>query len=225
MPLTVQFQHMARRSVFKTVLHMLGLPIKLLFAVATRFASQNHVIGYDIHRHAAFDDTDVGCSFIIDAAEAHLGNAFCGNFDRVDAFFRTDAGMGFKTKDAKFHAIGGRRFGEQKTYGITVEHQTRTRAQPADVETLGADQSCFLADRENHVDVTARQPILLHHPHHFADDRHAALVIAAEDGAAVRAQNIAVQYRHDTFTGDHRVHVRGQQERLSILGVPGKMGD
>ena len=70
----------------------------------------------------------------------HLRDAFGGDFDRVDAFFRAYAGVGFETMDAKFHAIGRRRLGEQKAHRVAVEHQTRARAQAAHVETFGADQ-------------------------------------------------------------------------------------
>ena len=93
---------------------------------------------------------------MIDAAQLHLRDAFGGDFDRVDAFFRTDAGMGFEAVDVKLHAVGRRRFGKEKAHGVAIEHETRARAQTAHVETFGADQTGFFADRKDHVDGAAR---------------------------------------------------------------------
>ena len=67
--------------------------------------------------------------------------------------------------------------------------------------------------------------VFLDHAQDFANDGNAALVVAAENGAAVGAQNIAVEHRHDAFAGNHGIHVSGKQQRRSAGDVAGKMSD
>ena len=40
---------------------------------------------------------------------------------------------GFKTMDAKLHAIGRRGFGKEESHRVAVEDETRARPQPADI--------------------------------------------------------------------------------------------
>ena len=186
--------------------------------MAARLALEDDLIGHDVDRHAAFDHADIGRGLVVDAAEVHLRDALGGDFDRVDAFFRADPGMGFQAVDAKLHAVGGRRSGEQEADRVAVEHQAGARAQTGDVETFGADQPGLFADGEDDVDGGAGDGVFFDDPQNFADDRDAALVVAAEHGGAVGAQDIAVEDRHDAFAGNHRVHMRGKQQRLARQG-------
>ena len=89
--------------------------------------------------------------------------------------------------DAKLHAIGRRRFGKEKADRVAIEHETRARAQAVHVETFGADQPRLFADREDHIDGAARNAVFFDHAQGFANDRNPALVIAAENRAAVGA--------------------------------------
>ena len=185
--LAVDIQHVARCRVLEAAFHMLGLSIQFVLAVTARFAAEYDLIGHDIHRHAAFDHTDVGRGFMIDAPQEHSRDPFGSDFNCVDAFFRADSGVRFKSIDAKFHAIGRWRFGKQKADGVAIEHETGARPQAAHVETFGADQTCLFADRENHIDGAAWYAVFFDHAQDFANDRNPALVIAAENRAPVGA--------------------------------------
>ena len=81
------------RGLFQTALHMLGLAREFFRIVAARFAAQDYLIRHDVDRHASFDNADISSGFMIDAAKAHLRDSPCGYLNRIDASFRTDAGM------------------------------------------------------------------------------------------------------------------------------------
>ena len=127
-PFAVDIQDMARRCFFEALLHVLGLAVELFLAMAARFAFEDHSVRHNVDRHAALDHADVGGGLEIDAAQLHLRDAFGGDFYRVDAFLRTDAGVSFQTMNPEFHPVGCRRFGKQKSHRIAVENQTSARA-------------------------------------------------------------------------------------------------
>src|SRR3989442_509610 len=51
------------------------------------------------------------------------------------------------------------------------------------------------------------------HAHALADERHAGLVVAAEDRGAVGADDVVLDDRLDALAGGDRVHVRAEEER------------
>src|SRR5688500_20201288 len=87
---------------------------------------------------------------MINTSQGHLRNSVGSNFDRVDAFLRTNSSMCFKPMNLEFHAIGGRGPGKQKSHRIAVQYQSGTGAKLAYVQTSGADQPGFLTKRETH---------------------------------------------------------------------------
>ena len=44
-------------------------------AMAARLASEHHLIGHDVDRHAALDHADIRGGFMIDAAELHFARS------------------------------------------------------------------------------------------------------------------------------------------------------
>jgi len=60
---------------------------------------------------------------------------------------------------------------------------------------------------------------------HFADDRASRLVVAAEHGGAVGADDVAVDHRFHAFARNDGVHVSGQKERSHALAGAVEMAD
>ncbi len=67
--------------------------------------------------------------------------------------------------------------------------------------------------------------IFLDHLQGFADDGNAALVVAAEHGTAVGAQDISIANRFDAFTRHYGIHVRREEKRRGVRHVSRKVRD
>ncbi len=127
--------------------------------------------------------------------------------------------MGFEPVHDELEVVRGGGAREEVAGGVTVEHETGARRQRGDVEVLGAEQADLLADGERDLDVAVRDGRVAEHAHDLADDRATRLVVAAEHGRAVGADDVAFDDRLDAFSGDHGVHVRGEQERRGGAGA------
>src|ERR1041385_5886569 len=103
--LAVDFERMARRGFFETMLHVFGLTVELFRAVASSLAAQHYLVGHDIDRHAALDHANIRSGLMIDASQAHVRNPIGGDSDRVDASLRTYAGMRFEPVHTKFQPV------------------------------------------------------------------------------------------------------------------------
>src|SRR6185503_15300622 len=70
-----------------------------------------------------------------------------------------------------------------------------------------------------------RDVLLLQAFDNFDDDDAAGFVIAAQDGRAVGANDVAFNDWLDAFAGDHGVHVRAHYDRFSALDRARKAGN
>src|SRR5207244_11198184 len=131
-------------------------------------------------------DAVVRGGLVVVFTELHLRYALGRHFDGADSFFRANSRVSFETMDVKLHTIGGRRFGKEKSDGVAIQDQSGACSQPAYVEALCADQTGLLANRKNHVDAGAGQAVLLDDSQNLADNRDAALIVAAKHGSPVR---------------------------------------
>src|SRR6266571_5530948 len=165
---------------------MLGLPVQFFLVVTSRFAFQDDGVRHDVDRYAALDNADVRGGLVVDSTELHLRDALGRHFDGADSFFRANSRVSFEALNVKLHTVGGRRFGKEKSDGVAIQDQSGACSQPAYVEALCADQTGLLANRKNHVDAGAGQALLLDDSQNLADNRDAALIVAAKHGSPVR---------------------------------------
>ena len=82
-------------------------------------------------------------------------------------------------------------------------------AEAADIDELGHVSNLVYVRWVLDVAMGHSRSLGWDHAQYFADDRHTALVVAAEDCLAVGAQDVTVEDRHDALAWYHGIHVRG----------------
>ena len=202
----------ARRCFLETTPHVVGLARQLAFVVTARLGAQRDRLRDDVGRDAALDDADVGGGLRVDAAETHRRDAFGGDLDRADAALRRHAGVRLEAVHHELHVIRRGRARHQEAGRVAVEDEAGPGRQAAEVEVARAEEPDLLTDRERDLDGPVRHAAVAERVQHLADDRQAGLVVAAEDGPAVAADDVALDDRAHAFTGDDGVHVRRQQQ-------------
>jgi hypothetical protein len=110
--------------------------------------------------------------------------------------------------------IRRRPLGEEEAGVVRVEDDAVLGADARDVQVLRAEQAHLLADGEDGLDGRVRDVLLLQAADGLDDDGAAGLVVAAEHGRAVRADDVALDDRLDALARDDRVHVGGHHDRL-----------
>src|SRR5919198_441731 len=150
------------------------------------------------------------------AAEPHRGDAFGGDLDGGDSLLGGDAGVGFEPVDFELEVVGRGALGEEEAGVVGVEDQPVARAQARGVYVLGAEQADLLADGEDGVDRRVRDVLLLQAADRLDDDGYPRLVVAAEHGRAVGADDVPLDDGLDTSAGDDRVHVGAHHDGLGV---------
>ncbi len=211
--------------IFETFDHMFDLRGQLEGIVRARFATHHDLVGHDVARAAALDGAEVGSRLVVDPSQAHRGDRFGGYLDRREAALGRHSGVRLEAADGETQAVRTGAAHKQVAGRVAVEDQPLTRTQQAKVEIARALQADFFAYREDDVYRSVRNFLLAQLMKHFADDCASRLVVAAKHGAAVGADNVAVDHRLHAFTRNDGVHVRAQKQRRDVLARGVEMAD
>src|SRR5579885_369133 len=84
---------------------------------------------------------------------------------------------------------------------LAVEDQRLAGAQPLVIQVPGADQPDLFAAAERDLDGAVGRAVLAERAQRFQNRADARLRVAAEDGAAVGADRVALDDRPDPFAG------------------------
>ena len=133
--------------------------------------------------------------------------------------------MRFEPAHGEAQALRAGRAHEQVAGRVAVEDQPLARAQQTEVEISRALQANLLAHREHDVDRSVRDVLLAQLMQHLADDRASRLVVTAEHGSAVGADDVAVDHRLHAFARNDGVHVGAQKQRRHALASAVEMAD
>src|SRR5262245_36443804 len=199
--------------------HVRGLGREPGRVVAAHLGAHRHLVGHDVGRAPAVYDADVRGRLGVDPSEAHGDERLGRDADRAHALLGRHARVRCPPAHDRVDVVrtGGTR--ERAADRVAVEHEAPAGAEAPDVEVLRAEEAELLADREDDVEGRVAEPSLAADADALADDRHARLVVAAEDGLPVAADHVVLDEGADALARADGVHVRAEEQRRRVGGA------
>jgi uncharacterized membrane protein YbhN (UPF0104 family) len=145
-------------GVLESAAHVGELGLELREVVAAGFAAHPDLLRDDVDGAAARDRADVRGRLVVDPAERHAGDRGGRDLDRAHALLGRHAGVRRATRDRDFEVGRPGRAREDEAGGVAVEHEPARGADAPEVEVPGAEESDFLADREDDLDRRVSSP-------------------------------------------------------------------
>ncbi len=125
---------------------------ELQIVLAARFPAKTHLIRHDVRRRAALDDADIGGRFRVNTPQRHRCDGLAGHPDRVDAFLRFAACMGFLSEDRDAQGIlAGRAGHDRADRAARIQDVPAPGKQLALVQQLCPVQASLLAHADDHL--------------------------------------------------------------------------
>ncbi len=172
----------------------------------------------------AADGAHVPCRFKVHSTLRQAEHGFCGDSDGRNAFFGLDTSMGGAA--IHFDRVGvvvGRLALDGGRWPTAVDDDGDLRGDAAVVHILRAHEPDLLAATDGDFDRPRPGPIFDGRLDDFEDDRAASLVVGAEDGGPISANDVvAVPDGFDAAAGLHRVHVGREKDGLAGTGARGE---
>ena len=138
-----------------------------------------------------------------------------GNDQSGNAPFRLQPGVGCPAPKIRLDDILRRgRHGHPVRRALSVKDHSLPGGQPVELQMMGAHQSALLGPGKDHFHRAVRRPGIPYRRQGFQRNGQAGFAVAAQDGAAVGAQRIAVQLGADAPARLHRIQMGRQKHRL-----------
>ncbi|CDN43443.1 hypothetical protein BN871_CZ_00140 [Paenibacillus sp. P22] len=199
---------------FDRLPHGGDLRLQLGAVDAAGFGLQANVVADDIRGAAALEPADIGRRLMVDSSQRHARNRLGGDLDGADAVFRIDACMRRAAVDMdEDFCLGRSRYRDAPDRSVGIERIAVFGAQLAAVQRPGSGEARFLSDRNDELDFSMRNSVLLQQPDRLQHRGQARLVVASENRRAVAAQiAVVVQTGLDADARLHRIHMGGEED-------------
>ena len=206
-------------GLFEAFFHVAALFVEFFVEQAASLGDYFDLIGHDVGGHAAADRAKVGGGFLVDPQQGHLVDGAGRHLNGADALFRREAGMGGTAVNDGFDDIFRRTLHDDLADGAArIEDEGALGLDFAVIQTFGAVHADFFTDGENDLQQTVFHSPFPNPADGFDDGDDSRLVVAAENGRAVGADDIAVNDRLDAFAGKDCVHVAAEHQRFRRFG-------
>ena len=206
----------------KDLMKLGGIVVQFLRVAAADFAVEKGALRDDVAFQAALQIADVGGSFGVKAAQGQAGQEVAGNNQGGDTLFRFQSSMGGPAGDVGFDdVLGWGGHGKPVGRAFAVKDDAYFGGKAVKIQVMRAEQAALLGPGKDYLDGTVGGPFLPEGGQGFEDDGDAGFAVAAEDGRAVGAQEVAVQLGADAAPRLYGVEVRRQDDRLARSVLPG----
>ena len=201
---------------------MAALGLQLLIAAAAGLADHLRPLGDNVGGEVGGKFPDVGGGLLIDAQQLHVRHRLGKDLNGADALLRGHSGVGAAANDGGVELVlpwgGG---DDLPRVPAAVQDGGLLGGNPAVLHVLGAPQADFLADGEHGLHGGVGQIVFHNGAQGLHNGRHARLVVPAQHGVPLAADDSVLNHGLHPDAGDHRVHVGGQENGLAGDG-PGQ---
>ena len=209
-----------RRRLVKGAPELGGVVVQAGLTKRAQFAVQVRRFGDDVPLQAAMQGANVGGGFPVNSAQGQAAQDVGGHQQGGDAVFRFQPGVGRYAGDVALHHILRRGAHADAAHRpFAVKDDAGAGLHQRKIQVARSVQAAFLGAGEYHLHRTAGNAVLKGRFQPLQHDGQPGLAVAAEDGAAVRPQDIAVGVQRgvDAAPRLHGVHMSGQQHGRIVV--------